>query len=141
MGAANIREKLPPIVKAVRDSGKPVLFISDPVHGNTYKTDSGFKTRNYDAIKDELTGFFEVHAKLGTHAGGVHFELTGQDVTECVGGDVGEVKVEDLNQRYFTHCDPRLNGRQALGLAFEMAELMRERQGLPSLAPPPPPLY
>lgn len=134
MGADKIREKLPPIARAVRDSGRPVLFISDPVHGNTYKTESGYKTRNYDAIKEELTGFFDVMAQLGMHAGGVHLEMTGQDVTECVGGDVGKVDVEDLNQRYVTHCDPRLNGRQALSLAFEMAELMRERQGLPRLS-------
>jgi len=136
MGAENIREKLPPIVRAVRDAGKAALFISDPVHGNTFKTDSGYKTRSYDAIKEELIGFFDVHAKLGTHAGGVHLEMTGQDVTECIGGDVGRVAVDDLNQRYFTHCDPRLNGRQALALAFEMAESMRERQGLPRLVNP-----
>lgn len=134
MGASNIREKLPPIVRAVRDSGRPVLFISDPVHGNTYKTETGYKTRNYDAIKEEITGFFDVMAQLGCHAGGVHLEMTGQDVTECIGGDVGPVKLEDLNQRYVTHCDPRLNGRQALALAFEMAELMRERQGLPRMS-------
>jgi len=135
MGAENIREKLPPLVKAVRDSGRAALWISDPVHGNTFKTESGYKTRSYDAIKDELLGFFDVHAALGTHAGGVHLEMTGQDVTECVGGDVGEVKVEDLNQRYITHCDPRLNARQALSLAFEIAESMRARQGLQKLAP------
>lgn len=133
MGADKIREKLPPLVKAVRDSGKAALWICDPVHGNTFKTDTGYKTRSYDAIKEELLGFFDVHARLGTHAGGAHLEMTGQDVTECVGGDVGEVTVNDLNRRYYTHCDPRLNGRQALGLAFEMAEAMRERQGLPSL--------
>ncbi|KAJ8608872.1 hypothetical protein CTAYLR_005258 [Chrysophaeum taylorii] len=132
-GADKIREKLPPLVKAVRDSGRACLWLSDPVHGNTFKTDSGFKTRDYDKIKDELMGFFDVHKALGTHPGGVHLEMTGQDVTECVGGDVGQVKYEDLNQRYITHCDPRLNGRQALALAFDIAESMRERQGLPRM--------
>jgi len=139
MGADKIREKLPPLVRAVRDSGYAALWVSDPVHGNTFMSDSGYKTRSYDAIKDELLGFFEVHAALGTHAGGVHLEMTGQDVTECVGGDVGTVNVEDLNQRYITHCDPRLNGRQALSLAFEIAEAMRDRQGLPRMSDPVPP--
>ncbi|KAJ1451821.1 DAHP synthetase [Pelagophyceae sp. CCMP2097] len=137
MGAANIREKLPPLVRAVRDSGRAALWVSDPVHGNTFESESGFKTRSYDAIKDELVGFFEVHAALGTHAGGVHLEMTGQDVTECVGGTVGNVADADLSQRYLTACDPRLNGRQALELAFEMAELMRKAQGLPRLGQTP----
>lgn len=138
MGAGNIREKLPPIVRAVRDSGRAALWISDPVHGNTFASDEGIKTRSYDAIKDELLGFFEVHKQLGTHAGGVHLEMTGQDVTECVGGSVSNVGLGDLSDRYLTHCDPRLNGRQALELAFEMAESMRESQGLPRLGELPP---
>jgi len=134
MGADKIRDKLPPLVKAVRDSGRAALWISDPVHGNTFKTESGYKTRSYDAILDELQGFFDVHNDCGTHAGGVHLEMTGQDVTECVGGNGDfEIKVEDLNQRYITHCDPRLNAKQALSLAFEIAESMRERQGLQRL--------
>ena len=140
MGAANIREKLPPIVKAVRDSGRCALWISDPVHGNTYTSESGFKTRSYDAIKDELQGFFDVHAQLGTHAGGVHLEMTGQDVTECVGGSLDTVTDEGLKACYKTHCDPRLNGRQALELAFEMAEYMRDSQGLPRMTTKLPPL-
>lgn len=89
-----------------------MLWCSDPVHGNTIKTDSGYKTRPFERIRDELRAFFDVHAEMGTHPGGVHLEMTGEDVTECIGGNVDEVLVEDLSRSYQTTCDPRLNGNQ-----------------------------
>ncbi len=122
MGAENVRDRLPAIVEAVRDSGHPVVWTSDPMHGNTYTSDSGHKTRHLDSILDEVSGFFEVHRSLGTWPGGIHVELTGEDVTECLGG--GDA-VSDLSLRYETMCDPRLNGRQGLDLAFRVAELLR----------------
>jgi 3-deoxy-7-phosphoheptulonate synthase len=98
--------------------------VCDPMHGNTYEAPSGHKTRRFDDVLDEVRGFFEVHQALGTHPGGIHMELTGDDVTECVGG--GEALVEDdLHQRYETACDPRLNRTQSLDLAFEVAALYR----------------
>jgi 3-deoxy-7-phosphoheptulonate synthase len=110
-----------------------VLWISDPVHGNTIKTDSGVKTRPFDKIRAELRAFFDVHAEMGSHAGGVHIEMTGEDVTECIGGSVAEILESDLGKRYQTYCDPRLNGIQALELAFLIADRMRKDQGLPPL--------
>merc|ERR1711991_769058 len=112
--------------------GKAVLWISDPVHGNTYKTANGYKTRNFDDIREELRAFFDVHEEMGSHPGGVHLEMTGEDVTECVGGVQG-LEENDLPGRYNTACDPRLNGVQALQLAFLIAERMRKRSGLPDL--------
>lgn len=133
MGADKLREKLPALIRAVQREGRTVLWCSDPVHGNTIKTDNGFKTRPFERIRDELRAFFDVHADMGTHPGGVHLEMTGEDVTECIGGSITEVKVSDLNKRYLTHCDPRLNGNQALELAFLIAERMRKAQGLQPL--------
>jgi len=133
MGAKKLRECLPTLIRAVQKEGRTVLWCSDPVHGNTIKTDSGFKTRPFDMIRDELRAFFDVHAEMGTHPGGVHLEMTGEDVTECIGGNVKNVLVEDLSQRYHTHCDPRLNGDQALELSFLIAERLRLSQGLPPL--------
>jgi 3-deoxy-7-phosphoheptulonate synthase len=126
MGAGKIREILPSIVKAVTDSGAKVLWVCDPMHGNTYEAPSGFKTRKFDDVMEEVRGFFEVHKLCGTHPGGVHIELTGDDVTECVGGGE-EISHEDLATRYETACDPRLNHTQSLELAFLVAEMLRDR--------------
>jgi len=126
MGAGLVREKLPVLVEAVRDSGAQVLWVCDPMHGNTYEAPSGYKTRRFDDVLDEVRGFFEVHKSLGTHPGGIHIELTGDDVTECVGG--GEkISEKDLANRYETACDPRLNHTQSLELAFLVAEMLRDR--------------
>ena len=133
MGAEKLREKLPTLIRAVQREGRTVLWISDPVHGNTIKTETGVKTRPFDRIRDELRAFFDVHAEMGTHPGGVHLEMTGEDVTECIGGSITNVSVNDLEKRYNTYCDPRLNGDQALELAFLIAERMRKGQGLPPL--------
>jgi 3-deoxy-7-phosphoheptulonate synthase len=132
MGAAKVRENLPGLIRAVQREGKSVIWISDPVHGNTYKSENGFKTRNFDKIRDELRAFFDVHDDMGSHPGGVHLEMTGEDVTECTGG-VSGVTEETLPDRYNTYCDPRLNGAQALELAFLIAERLRVRTGLPSI--------
>ena len=132
MGAEKLRKNLPGLIRAVQREGKSVLWISDPVHGNTYKTESGIKTRNFDKIRDELRAFFDVHDEMGSHPGGVHLEMTGEDVTECTGGLSG-VTEATLADRYHTFCDPRLNGAQALELAFLIAERMRLRTGLPPI--------
>lgn len=133
MGAEKLRQNLPKLIRAVQREGRSVLWCSDPVHGNTIKTDSGYKTRPFERIRDELRAFFDVHAEMGTHPGGVHLEMTGENVTECIGGNVDEVLVEDLSRSYQTTCDPRLNGNQALELAFLVAERMRLAQGLQPL--------
>ena len=127
MGAGKIREALPPLVDAVTKSGAKVLWVCDPMHGNTYEAPSGYKTRRFDDVLDEVRGFFEVHQNLGTHPGGIHIELTGDDVTECVGGGA-EISHEDLAMRYETACDPRLNHTQSLELAFLLAEMLRDRK-------------
>ncbi|XP_024399649.1 phospho-2-dehydro-3-deoxyheptonate aldolase 2, chloroplastic isoform X2 [Physcomitrium patens] len=128
MGAAKLREKLPALVRAVRQAGCMVTWVSDPMHGNTIKAPgSGTKTRPFDAILEEVKAFFDVHEQEGTHAGGVHLEMTGQDVTECVGGGIN-LSYEDLSSRYHTHCDPRLNASQALELSFIIAERLRKRR-------------
>ena len=127
MGAGKIREALPPLVDAVTKSGARVLWVCDPMHGNTYEAPSGYKTRRFDDVLDEVRGFFEVHQNLGTHPGGIHIELTGDDVTECVGGGA-EISHEDLAMRYETACDPRLNHTQSLELAFLLAEMLRDRK-------------
>ena len=126
MGAKNIREILPALVDGVTKSGAKVLWVCDPMHGNTYEAPSGYKTRSFDDVMDEVKGFFEVHKALGTHPGGVHIELTGDDVTECVGGGE-EISHEDLASRYESACDPRLNHAQSLELAFLVAEMLRDR--------------
>ncbi|MDT9686479.1 3-deoxy-7-phosphoheptulonate synthase class II [Streptomyces sp. TRM76323] len=122
MGAEKIRDVLPNLVEKVTASGARVVWVSDPMHGNTYKSESGYKTRQFSSILDEIRGFFEVHRHLGTHPGGIHVELTGDDVTECVGG-AHEIGDADLQQRYETACDPRLNRSQSLELAFVIAEM------------------
>lgn len=126
MGAGQVREKLPALVKAVTDSGAKVLWVCDPMHGNTFESSTGYKTRRFDDVLDEVRGFFEVHKALGTHPGGIHIELTGDDVTECLGGGVA-ISEEDLAGRYETACDPRLNHAQSLELAFLVAEMLRDR--------------
>lgn len=124
MGADKITEHLPALVRAVKASGQQVIWSSDPMHGNTIKASSGYKTRSVEAILKEMKGFFEVHRAEGTHAGGVHFEMTGQNVTECIGGAY-MISEQDLADRYHTHCDPRLNGEQALELAFLIADTLK----------------
>jgi len=126
MGAGLVREKLPALVDAVTKSGAHILWVCDPMHGNTYEAPSGYKTRRFDDVLDEVRGFFEVHKALGTHPGGIHIELTGDDVTECVGGGE-QISEADLANRYETACDPRLNHTQSLELAFLVAEMLRDR--------------
>ncbi|WP_026912152.1 class II 3-deoxy-7-phosphoheptulonate synthase [Patulibacter minatonensis] len=126
MGNDKVREALPPIVEAVRDSGHKVVWQCDPMHGNTEEAPSGYKTRHFDRVVDEVKGFFEVHRALGTHPGGIHVEHTGEDVTECLGGGQ-EISDEQLATRYETACDPRLNTTQSLELSFLAAEMLSER--------------
>ncbi|CAM2882451.1 class II 3-deoxy-7-phosphoheptulonate synthase [Actinomyces slackii] len=124
MGADRIREVLPPLIEAVRADGRPVTWIADPMHGNTITAAGGYKTRRFETIMDEIRGFFEVHRSLGTVPGGIHVELTGDDVTECLGG--GEpIDEEALGRRYETLVDPRLNHQQSLEVAFEVAEMLK----------------
>eukprot|EP00579_Thalassiosira_antarctica_P009069 CAMPEP_0201901848 /NCGR_PEP_ID=MMETSP0902-20130614/54645_1 /ASSEMBLY_ACC=CAM_ASM_000551 /TAXON_ID=420261 /ORGANISM="Thalassiosira antarctica, Strain CCMP982" /LENGTH=605 /DNA_ID=CAMNT_0048435827 /DNA_START=68 /DNA_END=1886 /DNA_ORIENTATION=- len=132
MGAEKLRKHLPELIRAVQREGKAVVWISDPMHGNTFATKNGYKTRDFEAIRAELSAFFDVHEAMGSHPGGVHLEMTGDDVTECIGG-VSDVSEETLKDAYNTTCDPRLNGVQALELAFLIAEGMRRRAGLPPL--------
>ncbi|MFN8158072.1 MAG: 3-deoxy-7-phosphoheptulonate synthase class II [Candidatus Nanopelagicales bacterium] len=126
MGAGVVREALPPIVEKVTASGHPVLWVCDPMHGNTREASTGHKTRSYDDVADEVLGFFQVHKALGTVPGGIHVELTGDDVTECVGG-TGGVAEDRLGERYETACDPRLNRVQSLELAFDVADWLLDR--------------
>jgi 3-deoxy-7-phosphoheptulonate synthase len=126
MGSARVRDALPPLIEKVRAEGIVVTWVCDPMHGNTITTPSGYKTRHFDDVIDEVRGFFEVHHALGTYPGGVHVELTGDDVTECLGGAYDLVD-DDLAGRYETACDPRLNTGQSIELAFLVAEMLRER--------------
>ena len=126
LGADRIRDLLPPLVSAVVDAGRTVVWACDPMHGNTVESESGYKTRHFDRILDECRGFFEVHRALGTWPGGVHVELTGEDVTECLGG-AERIADADLGGRYETACDPRLNTSQSLELAFLVAEMLQQR--------------
>jgi 3-deoxy-7-phosphoheptulonate synthase len=124
MGAQRVRNALPPLLRAVRRAGHPVVWSCDPMHGNTFQHENGYKTRHFDEMLAELEGFFTVCRAADVWPGGVHIELTGNDVTECLGG-AEEVLPEHLDQRYETACDPRLNGRQSLELAFRIGELLR----------------
>ncbi len=124
LGAEHVREALPPLLRAVRGAEIPVVWVCDPMHANLVRTASGRKTRRFDAIMDELHGFFAAHREVGSWPGGIHVEFTGEDVTECIGGSEA-VSEEQIDHRYETLCDPRLNGRQSLDLAFRVAELMR----------------
>ncbi len=127
MGADKVQQHLPRMVRAVEREGRSVVWSCDPMHGNTIKASTGFKTRAVDRILAEVRGFFAVHEAEGTHAGGIHFEMTGKDVTECIGG-AQEITEESLSDRYHTHCDPRLNASQALELAFTIAEELKAQR-------------
>jgi len=120
-GAGKVGDHLPRLIKTVRDEGAEVLWVCDAMHGNTIKSNTGYKTRQFHAVMGEVREFFAIHQAEGTVPGGVHFEMTGQDVTECTGG-VRAVSEEDLSARYHTACDPRLNASQSLELAFLVAE-------------------
>ena len=124
MGAANIESALPEVVRGVRDRGLAVVWSCDPMHGNTFVSETGYKTRRFTDVLDELRAFFGIHHSEGTVPGGVHIELTGEDVTECLGGaqDIADV---DLAYRYESACDPRLNNQQSLELAFQVAQMLR----------------
>ncbi|MDX1483784.1 MAG: 3-deoxy-7-phosphoheptulonate synthase class II [Alphaproteobacteria bacterium] len=131
MGADEVETKLPPLVRAVEREGRKVVWACDPMHANTVVSSTGYKTRHVDRILEEVRGFFHVHAAEGTYAGGVHFEMTGKDVTECVGG-AEAISETGLADRYHTHCDPRLNAGQALELAFVISDMLkaeRRQQG------------
>ncbi|MDW3213585.1 MAG: 3-deoxy-7-phosphoheptulonate synthase class II [Ilumatobacteraceae bacterium] len=128
MGADKIEEGIRPLLRAVKDSGHPVVWACDPMHGNTYTSENGRKTRDFESIIAEIEGFVRAHRAEGTWPGGIHVELTGEDVTECIGG-ADRLIDADLGNRYETVCDPRLNGRQSLELAFRTAELIRNLQG------------
>lgn len=126
MGAEKIRDVLPGLLEGVRDSGALPVWVTDPMHGNGITTPNGYKTRRFDDIMDELKGFFEVHRDVGTNPGGIHVELTGDDVTECLGG-LENIDEATLESRYESLCDPRLNHRQSLELAFQVAEELKRR--------------
>jgi 3-deoxy-7-phosphoheptulonate synthase len=126
-GAGTVGEHLPRLIRAVQEEGANVVWTCDPMHGNTIKSTSGYKTRPFDSVLREVREFFTVHNSEGTIPGGVHFEMTGSDVTECTGG-VRAVTDEDLSSRYHTACDPRLNASQSLELAFLVAEELSARR-------------
>ena len=127
-GADKVFDHLPALIRAVKREGRSVVWSCDPMHGNTIKAASGYKTRPFESVMGEVRNFFAVHQAEGTHAGGVHLEMTGKNVTECTGG-ARALTDADLRDRYHTYCDPRLNAEQALELAFLTAELIkRERQ-------------
>ncbi len=123
MGADQVDKCLPPLLRRIRTEGRSVVWICDPMHGNTFKSTTGYKTRHLERVCAEIRSFFEAHRAEGTHPGGIHLEMTGRDVTECVGG-VQQITEENLGLRYHTHCDPRLNATQGLEVAFQVAELL-----------------
>jgi 3-deoxy-7-phosphoheptulonate synthase len=127
MGADKVEAKLPTLIRAVQREGRKVVWCCDPMHGNTITSTTGYKTRQVDRILAEVRGFFAVHEAEGSYAGGVHFEMTGQDVTECIGG-AQAITETGLADRYHTHCDPRLNASQALELAFLLAESLKKKR-------------
>lgn len=124
MGHDKVEQYLPDIIQRIEQEGKKVVWSCDPMHGNTIKASNGFKTRPFDNILAEVQNFFKTHKEMGTHAGGIHIEMTGQNVTECTGG-AEEISEKDLESRYHTHCDPRLNADQALELAFILADELK----------------
>lgn len=126
MGANKIEDHFPKLLARVKKEGRNVLWSSDPMHGNTIKTDNGYKTRDFEAILSEVRKFFQIHKAEGTYAGGIHLEMTGQDVTECTGSCSSAITQEGLASRYNTQCDPRLNADQALELAFMIADTLKE---------------
>jgi 3-deoxy-7-phosphoheptulonate synthase len=127
MGSEKVQELLSPMLRRVKSEGRSVVWSCDPMHANTIKSSSGYKTRPFDRVLAEVKGFFAAHDAEGTYAGGVHFEMTGRDVTECLGG-AQAISDEDLSDRYHTHCDPRLNASQSLELAFLIAEALKGRR-------------
>ena len=127
MGAEKVEKLLPPLLRAVQKAGRKVVWLCDPMHGNTITATSGYKTRNFDAILTEVRRFFDAHAAEGSWAGGVHVEMTGQPVTECTGG-AHQLTDADLARRYETFVDPRLNAEQSLELAFLVAEELKRRR-------------
>ena len=130
-GADKVGDHLPGLIRAVEREGRTVVWSCDPMHGNTVKASTGYKTRPFERIMGEIRSFFQVHAAEGTYAGGVHLEMTGKNVTECTGG-ARAISDADLHDRYHTYCDPRLNAEQAIEVAFMVAELLKnERQHLP----------
>ena len=132
MGSESVLEKLPPLIRAAEREGLAIVWSCDPMHGNTHKSSTGYKTRSFERILAEVRGFFAVHQGEGTHAGGIHVEMTGKDVTECVGG-AQLIDETQLGSRYHTHCDPRLNASQALELSFLVAETLKKQRGAPPL--------
>jgi len=122
MGANKIDEFYPPLLKALKSADLNVVWTIDPMHGNVEKSSTGFKTRDFENILSEVKSFFKIHQEMGTVAGGVHLEMTGEDVTECTGSASSPITVDDLSSRYHTQCDPRLNAKQALELAFMISE-------------------
>ena len=124
LGAARVEQTLPPLVRAVRAAGHPAVWACDPMHGNTFTDPNGYKTRRFEDVMEEIRGYFAVHRAEGSWPGGIHVELTGDNVTECLGGS-DEVLSDHLHDRYETMCDPRLNARQSLDLAYRVAELLR----------------
>ena len=127
MGADKVEKLLPPLLRSVKREGRKVVWLCDPMHGNTISTAAKLKTRNFDSILAEVRGFFDAHAAEGTWAGGVHVEMTGRDVTECIGG-AHLLTEHDLSRSYETFCDPRLNAEQSLELAFLVAEELKARR-------------
>ena len=127
-GSDKVGDHLAPLIRAVQREGRVVVWSCDPMHGNTITSTSGYKTRPFDRVLSEVKSFFAIHAAEGTHAGGVHLEMTGQDVTECIGG-ARAITDEDLNDRYHTACDPRLNAEQSIDMAFLIAELLKQDRG------------
>ena len=127
MGAEVIQERLPKLLESIKREGREIVWSIDPMHGNTRKASSGYKTRSFDAILSEVKAFFEIHKSIGTYAGGVHLEMTGADVTECVGG-MQAITEENLGCNYNTQCDPRLNASQAVELSFLIADVLRNRR-------------
>ena len=128
MGADKVEAHFPRLLRKVKEEGRQVLWSSDPMHGNTIKASSGYKTRDFAQILSEVKQFFQVHRAEGTHAGGIHIEMTGQNVTECIGGS-RPITEDGLSDRYHTHCDPRMNADQSLELAFMIAETLKQARG------------
>jgi 3-deoxy-7-phosphoheptulonate synthase len=124
MGSDKVADALPPLLRAVRNAGRTPVWCCDPMHGNTVTSSTGYKTRDFERILYEVSAFFEAHGREGTYPGGLHFEMTGQDVTECRGG-AQALTDEALADRYRSACDPRLNGSQSLELAFLIADVLK----------------
>ena len=125
MGANNVEKHYPKLLKRVKDEGRSVVWSCDPMHGNVEKSSTGYKTRDFDNILKEVEQFFAIHKSEGTVAGGIHLEMTGEDVTECTGSQSCAITADDLKSRYHTQCDPRLNANQALELAFMVSDTIK----------------